>query len=90
MSLHREISTTKKISWTGVNQVILDMHFLISASSRFLDDDLASKAAAFCAMALSKFKQHNPSSTNLEMPTEEWYQQQVEAISRRFPLDFDI
>jgi hypothetical protein len=78
-------TSTLKFGSRGVQQYLLDIHFLLLASTPFLGTDNTQIGLAACQSALSAYKQ---AGGNEELHIGQWYDDMAQALLQRYPLDF--
>lgn len=72
----------------GIQQLLLDIHFLMLSSTPFLVEQLTTQATETCAVAMRVFKRTNISQASAQLKPEQWLDQQARTLQARYPLDF--
>lgn len=74
------------LSSRGIQQLCLDVHFLMLVSSAWLDDALVATGVALCHAAITDHLRDNASS----LPPDDWYDKRAHELREKYPLDFAI
>lgn len=77
-----------RISRRGMEQLLLDVHFLMFVSTQFLMQTHSQEASETCAIGMRIFKQGNADQASMSLKDESWYDQQVRSLQSKYPLDF--
>lgn len=77
-----------RISERGMEQLLLDVHFLMLASAHALAPAHSQEASETCAVGMRAFKQANADQSSTAFKDEAWYDQQARSLQSKYPLDF--
>lgn len=77
-----------RVSRGGMEQLLLDVHFLMLASAHFLAAAHGDEASGTCAVGMRMFKQTNADQAAARFRDEAWYDQQARSLQAKYPLDF--
>jgi hypothetical protein len=67
----------------GLQQLLLDLHFLLLVSAPFLSENESKLGVKLSALALEKYGKG--SST---LKADNWYEGRAKQLQRRYPVDF--
>lgn len=77
-----------RVSGRGMEQLLLDVHFLMLVSTQFLAPTHSHEASETCATGMRIFKQANADQASMSLKDEAWYDQQARSLQSKYPLDF--
>lgn len=83
--LQKAAKTKIEFGSFGVQQFILDVHFLLLACVPFLSDESMKIGLDSCTAALNSFRQNHDTE---KLCSEDWYDERVRALLISLPLDF--
>ncbi|PJF17464.1 hypothetical protein PSACC_02710 [Paramicrosporidium saccamoebae] len=77
------IEKSTHIGSQGLQQLLLDLHFLLLASAPFLSQNESQLGVKLSAMALEKYGKGSSS-----LKADNWYEGRAQELQRRYPIDF--
>lgn len=74
-----------QFSRKGIQQFLLDLHFLLLVSAAWLDPDLSMLGAEAGEHAVRSYREREPKE---QLMSEEWYDSRARQLVQKYPLDF--